>query len=68
MIILNFNLDDPLEKNNLARLFPCKIRDMELQIEEYKRNSVPPFVTEPPFYDPKSNPARFGDKWLPGWC
>ena len=60
--------DDPLEKVNLAEKLQCKVRDLEMQINGYKRKSVPAFVTEPPFFDPKSNPADFGDKWSPGWC
>ena len=33
----NANLDDPLEKTNLAEEFPCKIRDLEIKI-----NDLPP--------------------------
>ena len=64
-----FNIkDDPLEKENLAGKLPCLVRDLESKINGYKKKSMTPVITKPPFFDPKSNPAKFGDKWLPGWC
>lgn len=64
-----FNIkEDPLEALNLAGRLPCRVRDLERKIGEYRRRTVQPVITEPPFFDPKSNPAKFGDKWSPGWC
>ena len=60
--------EDPNEQINRASDLPCKVRDLEIKLNAYKRSAVPPLITEPPYFDPKSNPANFGDKWSPGWC
>lgn len=65
--LFNIN-DDPWEEVNLAEKFPCKVRDLEVKINKYKDESVEPLVSKPPFFDPKSDPGKFGDKWSPGWC
>jgi hypothetical protein len=63
-----FNIkDDPYEKNNLAFKYPCKLKELELKLEEYKHDSVVPLVTEPANFDKKSNPNA-NDQWAPGWC
>jgi hypothetical protein len=61
-------LDDPFEKNNLASVYPCKLKELEIKIEEYKKEMVPSLILEPPNFSSNSNPEFFGDKWLPGWC
>ncbi|CAF0746120.1 unnamed protein product [Brachionus calyciflorus] len=66
-----FNLkDDPLEMDNLARVYPCLVLEMEEKLEEFKKISVPPQVKEPTsiFGNPDASPALWGDKWSPGWC
>ena len=63
-------IDDPLEMNNIAKTNPCKVRELEMQLDEYKKISVEPLVKEPTekYRDTKANPQNWGDKWSPGWC
>lgn len=68
LLIKSFILDDPTETTNLASSDPCKVKELELKLEEYKKNTVPPLVTNPPFFDSGSDPANFNDSWMPGWC
>ena len=64
-----FNIkDDPYEKNNLAFKYPCKLKELELKLEEYKHDSVVPLISKPSNFVSESNPSKFGDKWSPGWC
>ncbi len=65
---MNILKDDPNERNNLALKFPCKLKELELEIENYKLKSVPPLVKNPFQFSVNSDPAKFGDKWQPGWC
>ena len=60
--------DDPFENNNIASVYPCKLKELEIRLEEYKKEMVPPLILEPPNFSSNSNPEVFGDKWLPGWC
>lgn len=63
-----FNIkEDPLEHDNKAEEMPCKVKELEIKLEAYRNNTVPPFLFYNNF-DPKSNPAKFGDTWSPGWC
>ena len=63
-------IDDPLEKTNLAKLNACKVRDLELKLDEYKTFSAKPLVKEPTdqYRNTNANPQKWGDKWSPGWC
>lgn len=64
-----FNIkDDPLEKNNLAQKYPDMVNQLETKLEEYKKASA--FPQNPPtlFPDNNADPAKWGDKWSPGWC
>jgi hypothetical protein len=36
-------------------------------MEEYKLDSVEPLVTDPAYFDKRSNPNTV-DQWSPGWC
>jgi hypothetical protein len=60
-----------LEEKNLAgKEMACKIRDLELKLIEYRQITVEPLVKEPveDYRDPKADPAKWGDKFSPGWC
>lgn len=63
-------LEDPTEKFNLAKHMEHKVRELALELDEYKKFTVEPLVKEPieDYRDPKSDPALWGDKFSPGWC
>jgi hypothetical protein len=54
----------------LAAQFPCKLFELEIKLNEYRKITVEPLVKEPTTeqFDPKGFPYNFGDKWSPGWC
>ena len=53
-----FNIkDDPNERNNVANLYPEKVKELEARIEYYNSTHIPQF--DPPL-DPKSNPSLYG--------
>lgn len=47
---------------------PNLVRQLEVKLDEYRKNSVPPLYTPGMTYDPNSNPKNWGDKYYPGWC
>ena len=59
--------DDQYERKNLALKIPCKLKELELEVENYKLKSVPPLVKNPFHNTVNSDPAQFGDKWQSGW-
>ncbi|XP_077865367.1 arylsulfatase B-like [Saccoglossus kowalevskii] len=64
-----FNLkDDPLETNNLY-YDPDEqnvVIEIEQRLEEYRASISP--IWYPDELDPRSDPAKFGGFWTPGWC
>ncbi|XP_006816516.2 arylsulfatase J-like [Saccoglossus kowalevskii] len=64
-----FNLkDDPLETNNLY-YDPDEqnvVIEIEQRLEEYRASISP--IWYPGALDPRSDPAKFGGFWTPGWC
>ena len=58
-----FNIKgDPNERNNVANLYPEKVKELEARIEYYNSTHIPQF--DPPL-DPKSNPSLYGGVWTP---
>ena len=50
-------LDDPLEKNNLAKKSPDIVNQLEVKLEEYKKTSA--FPQNPPTLFPDDNAGNF---------
>ena len=60
--------DDPFEKNNLASIYPCRVRDLENELSRYKESVVEPLLKEPLEKNGDWRADFFGGKWSPGWC
>lgn len=62
--------DDPQEKNNLAGEMPCKVRELEKQINKYRKITKHPKLKEPLALhnNPNGDPRNTDDKFWPGWC
>ena len=51
-------------------MYPCRIRDLEKELNRYKESVVEPLLKEPieDNGNKRADPDLFGDKWAPGWC
>lgn len=69
MIWIN-QLDDPTEKFNQASQMPCLIRDLEKQLNDYRKIVVEPQIKEPitEYVDERADPRKTNDQFWPGWC
>jgi hypothetical protein len=61
-------LNDPLEEHNLADKHPDVVDHLAFELDNMKKNHVPPLNPPDLKPSPKSDPKYWGDTWSPGWC
>ena len=57
--------EDPEERNDLQEELPDVMEEMKLKVLELYGSFV---ERDYPDMSSKSNPARWGGNWSPGWC
>jgi hypothetical protein len=57
--------DDPIEKENLADVYPELVKSMTALLDEYRKKTKRPLNAHM-LPDPLANPKHRGDLWSPG--